>query len=161
MQVESYSCSSNLNSIIWMDSLGTCLITILAIWMTGSFSGSGNIPFLPAHSMSKLRILKGAMSDHSPSGSWEMKLFHATSTSIWQRESQPTKYGSHYKFSQQFQLKKPFNSVISHSVKNTVGSRYPEIWGMSGNFPDNETTFQYKNRYLVLSPGINLKSIEL
>ena len=41
------------------------------------------IPLQPAHSISKLRILKGATSAHSPSGAWEITLFHATSTSIW------------------------------------------------------------------------------
>lgn len=45
---------------------------MFAIWMTGSMFGSGNIPFLPAHSISKLRTRKGAMWDHSPSGECEM-----------------------------------------------------------------------------------------
>ena len=61
----------------------TCLITMFAIWMTGSLSGSGKTPFLPAHSMSKLRILKGATSAQSSSGRWEIKSSHETSTSIW------------------------------------------------------------------------------
>ena len=36
-------------------------MTMLAICMTGSCCGSGNTPFLPAHSMSKLRIRAGAI----------------------------------------------------------------------------------------------------
>lgn len=43
-------------------------------------------PFLPAHSISKLRILKGAIADHSPSGTWDIKSSQETSTSIWQRD---------------------------------------------------------------------------
>ena len=43
-----------------------CLITILAIWIIGSFSASGKIPFRPAHSISKLRIRTGAILSHSP-----------------------------------------------------------------------------------------------
>ena len=34
---------------------------MLAIWITGSISGSGNMPFRPAHSISKLRIRYGAI----------------------------------------------------------------------------------------------------
>lgn len=50
-----------------------CRVTILAIWMTGSLSASGKIPFRPAHSISKLRILRGARLLHSPSGACEMR----------------------------------------------------------------------------------------
>ena len=48
-------------------------VTILAIWITGSVCASGKIPFLPAHSMSKLRIRSGAILDQRPSGACEMK----------------------------------------------------------------------------------------
>jgi hypothetical protein len=40
--------------------------------MTGSKEASGKTPFLPAHSISKLKIRKGAMLDHSPSGACEI-----------------------------------------------------------------------------------------
>ena len=43
--------------------------------MTGSFSGSGKTPFLPAHSISKLKIRRGATLDHSPQKTIEKKLF--------------------------------------------------------------------------------------
>ena len=49
---------------------------MLAIWMTGSWLASGKIPFRPAHSISKLRIRRGAILDHSPSGGWEINLSH-------------------------------------------------------------------------------------
>ena len=52
---------------------------MLAIWMTGSWLASGKIPFLPAHSISKLRIRSGAILDHSPSGGCEMNLSHLCS----------------------------------------------------------------------------------
>ena len=45
-----------------------------------------SLPFLPAHSMSKLRILNGATFDQSPSGWWAMNSSHDTSNSIWLRE---------------------------------------------------------------------------
>ena len=45
-----------------------CRVTMLAIWMTGSVDASGKIPFLPAHSISKLSILRGAILDQFPSG---------------------------------------------------------------------------------------------
>ena len=50
--------------------LGTipCRVTMLAIWMTGSLSASGNMPFRPAHSISKLRMRSGAILDQLPSG---------------------------------------------------------------------------------------------
>ena len=48
-------------------------VTILAIWMTGSSCASGKIPFRPAHSISKLRMRRGAIFCHWPSGVWEMK----------------------------------------------------------------------------------------
>ena len=48
-------------------------VTMLAIWMTGSIFGSGNTPFRPAHSMSKLKILKGAVAAQLPSGACEMR----------------------------------------------------------------------------------------
>ena len=41
------------------------------------------LPLRPAHSISKLNILNGATSAHSPSGAWEMRSFQAMSTSIW------------------------------------------------------------------------------
>ena len=41
-------------------------ITMLEIWITRSFSGSGKIPLRPAHSISKLRIRIGAIFCHSP-----------------------------------------------------------------------------------------------
>ncbi len=31
-----------------------------------------------------------------------------------------------------------FNVYFFLALLNTVGSRYPEIWGLSGNFPDSE-----------------------
>lgn len=52
-----------------------CLVTMFAIWITGSTSASGKIPLRPAHSISKLRILSGASVDHSPSGAWEINAF--------------------------------------------------------------------------------------
>mmetsp|Transcript_34757 Transcript_34757/g.82380 ORF Transcript_34757/g.82380 Transcript_34757/m.82380 type:complete len:221 (+) Transcript_34757:2231-2893(+) len=58
--------------------------TQLAIWMTGSFSGSGKCPLRPAHSISKERVRSGAILPHSPSGACESTMFHHTSTSIWQ-----------------------------------------------------------------------------
>ena len=45
-----------------------CRVTMLAIWMTGSVDASGKIPFLPAHSISKLSILRGAILDQISSG---------------------------------------------------------------------------------------------
>lgn len=51
-----------------------CILTTDAIWITGSTSGSGNTPFRPAHSISKLRTRNGAISDHSPSGGWLINL---------------------------------------------------------------------------------------
>ena len=41
-----------------------CIVTQFAIWITGSSSGIGNCPFLPWHSMSKLRIRSGPTFDH-------------------------------------------------------------------------------------------------
>ena len=40
-----------------------------ATWMTGSISGLGKCPFLPAHSMSRLSSRSGATFSHSPSES--------------------------------------------------------------------------------------------
>ena len=42
-------------------------------------------PLRPEHSMSKLRIRRGAIFDHSPSGGCEMISSHEMSTSIWHR----------------------------------------------------------------------------
>ena len=52
-----------------------------------AFRLSRILPFLPAHSISKLRIRKGATRDHSPSGGWEISLSQATSTSSWHRDT--------------------------------------------------------------------------
>jgi hypothetical protein len=38
--------------------------------MMGSWLASGKIPFLPAHSMSKLKMRRGARDAQSPSGAW-------------------------------------------------------------------------------------------
>ena len=43
-------------------------------------------PFLPAHSMSKLSTLRGAMFCHSPSAGCDTSASQATSTSSWQRD---------------------------------------------------------------------------
>ena len=64
-------------------SLSPWRTTMLAIWMTGSRSASGKIPFRPAHSMSKLSILRGAIFCHSPSAGWLTKSSKEISTSIW------------------------------------------------------------------------------
>ena len=51
-----------------MNGLGSpYLVTTLAIWMTGSTFASGKIPLRPAHSISKERMRRGAILDHSPS----------------------------------------------------------------------------------------------
>ncbi|KAH3665690.1 hypothetical protein OGAPHI_003878 [Ogataea philodendri] len=47
--------------------------TTLAIWITGSCSASGKIPFLPAHSMSNDKIRNGAMLRYLPSDECEMR----------------------------------------------------------------------------------------
>ncbi len=44
-------------------------------------------PFLPAHSISKLRTLRGAILCHSPSAGWLTMWFHATSTSYWHSDT--------------------------------------------------------------------------
>jgi hypothetical protein len=49
--------------------------------MTGSLDASGKIPFLPAHSISKLRIRKGAIFAHSPSGVYDMNLSYLSTFS--------------------------------------------------------------------------------
>lgn len=64
-----------------------CRMTMLAIWMTGSLSGSGNIPFRFVHSISKDKIRKGATLTQSPSGACEIILFTDTSTSICARDT--------------------------------------------------------------------------
>ena len=56
----------SVNTFLIKGSFSPCFITIFAIWITGSLSGSGNIPFLPAHSISKLSILSGAILSQSP-----------------------------------------------------------------------------------------------
>ena len=43
----------------------------------------GNIPFLAAHSISKLRIRSGAIFCHSPSAGWLTIFSHEISSSIW------------------------------------------------------------------------------
>lgn len=48
-------------------------------------------PFLPAHSMSKLRTRSGAILCQSPSAEWLMKSFHPISTSYWQKDTWSTK----------------------------------------------------------------------
>ena len=53
-----------------------CRVTILAIWITGSWLASGKMPLRPAHSISKLSIRRGAILDHSPSGGCDMNLSH-------------------------------------------------------------------------------------
>jgi hypothetical protein len=53
-----------------------CLVTMLAIWMTGSTCASGKIPFRPAHSISKLSIRRGANFCQFSSGGCEMKASH-------------------------------------------------------------------------------------
>lgn len=50
-----------------------CLVTIDAIWMTGSICASGKMPLRPAHSISKLKTRNGAMGSHSPSGAWDTR----------------------------------------------------------------------------------------
>lgn len=54
---------------------------MFAIWMTGSTDASGKTPFLPAHSISKLRIRKGAIFAHSPSGACDMNWSNLTTIS--------------------------------------------------------------------------------
>lgn len=44
-------------------------------------------PFLPAHSMSKLRTRSGAILCHSPSAGWLIKSVQPTSTSYWHKET--------------------------------------------------------------------------
>ena len=56
----------SVKTFLMKGSFSPCIITIFAIWITGSLSGSGNIPFLPAHSISKLSILSGAILSQSP-----------------------------------------------------------------------------------------------
>lgn len=48
-------------------------------------------PFLPAHSMSKLRTRSGAILCQSPSAEWLMKSVHPISTSYWQKDTWSTK----------------------------------------------------------------------
>ena len=55
---------------------GPCRVTMLAIWMTGSIVASGKIPFRPAHSISKLKMRKGAIFDQLPSGACEIKALY-------------------------------------------------------------------------------------
>ncbi len=50
-------------------------------------------PFLPAHSMSKLRTLSGAILCQSPSAGWLIKSVHPTSTSYWHKDAWRTKAG--------------------------------------------------------------------
>lgn len=64
-------------------SFAPCSLTTLAICMTGSTFGSGKIPRLPAHSISKLWIRNGATRAQSPSGACAIKASYATSISIW------------------------------------------------------------------------------
>lgn len=58
-------------------------MSTLAIWITGSSSGTGKIPLRPQHSISKLSVRMGAMPIHSPSGACATTSPHATSASIW------------------------------------------------------------------------------
>lgn len=44
---------------------------MFAIWITGSTDASGKMPLRPAHSISKLRIRRGAILDQLPSGACE------------------------------------------------------------------------------------------
>ena len=50
-------------------------------------------PFLPAHSMSKLRTLSGAILCQSPSVGWLIKSAHPTSTSYWHKVTWRTEIG--------------------------------------------------------------------
>ena len=46
-----------------------------------------HLPLLPAHSISKLRILNGATFDHSPSAACDIKSSQEMSTSSWHRDT--------------------------------------------------------------------------
>lgn len=57
-------------------------VTMLAIWITGSISASGKMPFLPAHSISKLRMRRGAIFCQEPSGECEIKASYLAIVSL-------------------------------------------------------------------------------
>ena len=76
----------NVNTFLIQGLASPCICIILAICITGSISASGNTPFLPAHSISKLSILNGAIFCHSSSGVWLIKSSYDTSNSIWHLE---------------------------------------------------------------------------
>lgn len=50
-------------------------------------------PFLPAHSMSKLRTRSGAILCQSPSAGWLIRSVHPTSTSYWHKDTWWTNVG--------------------------------------------------------------------
>jgi hypothetical protein len=108
-----------------------CRVTMLAIWMTGSISGSGKIPLRPAHSISNERIRSGAIPDQSPSAGCEIRSSclpssHSGQASLRRNEHLADKDGTHWQSISYWQFETLF-LVISHRPGFSSSQFMPRI----------------------------------